>query len=119
MDRVLVLDAENALARAALAELIDDERAQTYRDKMAAKGAAAPTPEEGRPAPLLLYDLWSDPDCLNSLHDEKPDLVRKYSIFLNEQWETHQALASQFERSDESPLSPEQLETLRSLGYIQ
>ena len=38
-ERVLELDAENALARAAVAELIDDQRAQNYRDKMAAKGA--------------------------------------------------------------------------------
>ena len=39
-ERVLALDAENTLARAAIAELIDDQRAQTYRDKMAAKGSA-------------------------------------------------------------------------------
>ena len=39
-ERVLELDAENSLARAAIAELIDDQRAQTYRDKMADKKAA-------------------------------------------------------------------------------
>ena len=38
--RVLELDAENSLAQAAIAELIDDQRAQTYRDKMAVKKAA-------------------------------------------------------------------------------
>ncbi len=48
-ERVLALDAENALARAAIAELIDDQRAQTYRDKMAAKGAAA----EGDESPVV------------------------------------------------------------------
>ncbi len=39
-ERVLELDGENSLARAAIAELIDDQRAQTYRDKMAMKKAA-------------------------------------------------------------------------------
>jgi len=38
-ERVLALDAENTLARDAIAELIDDQRAQTYRDKMAAEGS--------------------------------------------------------------------------------
>jgi len=40
--RVLTLDVENTLARAAIAELIDDQRAQTYREKLAARGAAEP-----------------------------------------------------------------------------
>ena len=41
-ERVLALDVENTLARAAIAELIDDQRAQTYRDKVAARGSAEP-----------------------------------------------------------------------------
>ena len=44
-ERVLALDAENTLARSAIAELIDDQRAQTYRDKIAAKESG----EAGRP----------------------------------------------------------------------
>ena len=51
--RVLALDVENTLARAAIAELIDDQRAQTYRDKVAARGSAEPaagaTAEAERP----------------------------------------------------------------------
>ncbi len=35
-ERVLALDAENTVARAAIAELIDDQRAQAYRDQVAA-----------------------------------------------------------------------------------
>ena len=46
-------------------------------------------------------------------------MVEKYTEFLEAQWEAHQALAQQFTRSEESPLTPEQLQTLRALGYIQ
>ena len=52
-ERVLELDAENSLARAAVAELIDDQRAQTYRDKMESKKAdeqsALATADDERP----------------------------------------------------------------------
>ena len=76
-------------------------------------------PERRRPVPLLLYDLWNDPLCLRSLHEQRPDLVEKYTAFLEEQFEAHQALAQRFTRGEDSPLNPEQLETLRELGYIQ
>ena len=72
-----------------------------------------------RPAPLLLYDLWNDPMALWSLHEERPDLVQKYTAFLEEQFEAHLALAQFFTPSGEVELTPEQLRTLRSLGYIQ
>jgi arylsulfatase A-like enzyme len=75
--------------------------------------------EERRPTPLLLYDLWNDPFCLHSLHEERPDLVEKYTKFLEAQWEAHQALAQLFTPSESVALTPEQLETLRALGYIQ
>ena len=76
-------------------------------------------PEQQRPVPLLLYDLWNDPYCLHSLHEERPDLVEKYTQFLEAQWEAHRALAQHFTRSGETLLTPEQMETLRSLGYVQ
>ncbi|MCH7764990.1 MAG: sulfatase-like hydrolase/transferase, partial [Acidobacteria bacterium] len=76
-------------------------------------------PEQQRPVPLLLYDLWNDPFCLRSLHEEQPDLVEKYTQFLEAQWEAHRALAQHFTRSGETLLTPEQMETLRSLGYVQ
>ena len=75
--------------------------------------------ELDRPTPLLLYDLWNDPFCLHSLHAERPDLVEKYTAFLEAQWEAHQALGQRFTQSGEVALTPQQLETLRSLGYIQ
>ena len=72
-----------------------------------------------RPAPLLLYDLWNDPYTQHSLHEERPDLVEKYTEFLEAQWEAHQALATHFTPGGDVALTPEQLETLRALGYIQ
>ena len=75
--------------------------------------------EPRRPVPLLLYDLWNDPMALWSLHEERPDLVQKYTAFLEEQFEAHLALAQRFTPGEESPLTPEQLRTLRSLGYIR
>jgi len=72
-----------------------------------------------RPVPLLLYDLWSDYYCLNSVHDKRPDLVEKYTKFLEERWKAHLALSEHFKRASDIPLTPEQLETLRSLGYIR
>jgi arylsulfatase A-like enzyme len=69
---------------------------------------------------LLLYDVWNDPNALHSLHEERPDLVEKYSALLEHQLGQHLALAQRFTRSDETPLlTPEQLETLRTLGYIR
>ena len=49
---------------------------------------------------------------------ETPDLVDTYTDFLEAQWEKHQALGEQFTRSGESPLTPEQIRALRSLGYL-
>ena len=76
-------------------------------------------PERLRPAPLLLYDIWNDPYCLHSLHEERPDLVKKYTKFLEDKWNEHKSLSSNFSRPSDIPLTPEQLETLRSLGYIR
>ena len=46
-ERVLALDAENSFARDAIAELIDDQRAQAYGDKVAAGAPDAPAAAEG------------------------------------------------------------------------
>ena len=67
-----------------------------------------------------LIDLWADPNTLNPINEERPDLVEKYRRFLKDQWAAHQALAQHVGAAgDEAALTPEQLETLRSLGYIQ
>jgi len=75
--------------------------------------------ERRRPSPLLLFDLWNDPYAVESLHEQRPDLVAKYTAFLEEQWAAHQALGQKFSRSGEIALTPEQLRSLRALWYIQ
>jgi hypothetical protein len=82
-------------------------------------GPEAEDEDRRRPMPLLLFDLWNDPWCLKPVNEEQPDLVAKYTEFLEAQWEAHQALATRFTPGGEVALTPEQLETLRALGYIQ
>jgi len=79
----------------------------------------AQLPDRRRPVPLLVYDLWSDPWCLRSVHEQRPDLVERYTTFLQAQLEAHRALAQRFTRSGQVALTPEQLQMLRSLGYIR
>ena len=67
---------------------------------------------------LLLYDLWNDPNCLKSLHQERPGLAKKYASLLERRFREHQALAKKFPRGEQGALDSEQLKTLESLGYI-
>jgi arylsulfatase A-like enzyme len=67
---------------------------------------------------LLLYDLENDPFALRAVNDAHPERVEHYRAVLLEHWQTHRSLAQKFEASDTAPLSPEQLEQLRTLGYI-
>jgi len=71
------------------------------------------------PTPLLLFDLWNDHWCVRPVNEDHPDLVEKYTEFLENQWEAHQDLAQLFTRRGEVELTAEQLQTLRALGYIQ
>ena len=48
-----------------------------------------------------------------------PDLVEKYTSFLEAQFAAHQALATRLSAGGETVLTPEQLQALRALGYIQ
>jgi len=89
-----------------------------HHDGVAAKKAAWNQRPQTVPR-LLLYDLWSDPRAFYSVHEEHPDLVEHYTAFLEAQFEAHRLLAQQFTPGEVSPLTPEQLRTLRALGYIQ
>jgi arylsulfatase A-like enzyme len=75
-------------------------------------------PKKKRP-PMLLYDLWHDPYYGGSVHEKRPNLVKKYTEFLKAEWKAHQELARHFTRATDTPMTPEQLRTLRSLGYIK
>jgi len=68
---------------------------------------------------LLLYDVASDSFATHNVNDEYPELVERYREFLLAQIEAHEALALRFTPGGEVELTPEQLETLRALGYIQ
>lgn len=68
---------------------------------------------------LLLYDLWNDPFALDAVNDEHPELVERYRRMLLEQWKAHRTLAGHFQAAEDIALTPEQLEQLRALGYIQ
>jgi hypothetical protein len=57
--------------------------------------------------------------ALNVVNEEWPELVEHYTEFLEGQWAAHQALAQRFTREGDVVLTPEQLRTLRALGYIQ
>jgi arylsulfatase A-like enzyme len=81
-------------------------------------GPPANDPDD-RPWPLLLFDLWNDPLCIAPVNEARPDLVAKYTRFLEDQWQAHQALAKQFTPGPKVALTPEQLERLRALGYIR
>ena len=72
-----------------------------------------------RPAPLLIFDVEADPHALKSLHEERPDLARKYAKMLGRLWRNHLELARRFTRAGNVPMTPAQIEALRSLGYLQ
>jgi arylsulfatase A-like enzyme len=94
----------------------DEKRPQNYRlDPTYSYSGLGPPP----PFPVLIYDVWEDPNCLVPLNEKRPDLVEKYTEFLEAKWKEHQELAKRFSRSTDVPLTPEQLRTLRSLGYIR
>ena len=68
---------------------------------------------------LLLYDVWEDPFATCNVNDQYPELVEEYTRILQAQIEAHKALSLHFAPGGAVELTPEQLETLRSLGYIQ
>jgi arylsulfatase A-like enzyme len=80
-------------------------------------------PRAMRPVPrerLLVYDLWDDPLLERPINEERPDLVEKYTELLEAQVELNAALRELITGGGQSvELSPEDLEQLRTLGYIQ
>jgi arylsulfatase A-like enzyme len=68
---------------------------------------------------LLLYDLEADPFATKDVNEQHPELVAKYQSLLEEHWKANQALAQRYLEASDAPVTPEQLEQLKSLGYVQ
>jgi arylsulfatase A-like enzyme len=69
---------------------------------------------------LLVYDLWDDPLLERPINEQRPDLVEKYTKLLEAQVELNAALRALISGGGQSvELSAEDLEQLRTLGYIQ
>ena len=66
-----------------------------------------------------LYDFWNDPFSLKEVHEQYPDVAEKYRRLLQDEWQNHLRLAERFKRAPGTSLNSEQLQTLRSLGYIR
>src|SRR4029453_14159149 len=74
------------------------------------------TPELPR---LLLYDLDKDRFATKAVNDQHPELVAKYQALLEEHWKANQALGQRYLAASDAPVTPAQLEQLKSLGYVQ
>ena len=78
-ERVLALDAENTAARAAIAELIEDQRAQAYRAQVAARESAEqstePKAEDERPVVPIASLAPDAPVETVAAPDAAPELV--------------------------------------------
>jgi arylsulfatase A-like enzyme len=72
-----------------------------------------------RERPLVVYDLWSDPFLQRPINDTRPDLVARYERMLADQLEANMILARNFGPGGRIEMTPEQLERLKSLGYIE
>jgi arylsulfatase A-like enzyme len=76
-------------------------------------------PHYARSEPLVVYDLQDDPFCTRSVNAERPDLVERYRQLLQRQRSENLALRSRLGRTGDTPLDPEMLERLRTLGYVE
>ena len=107
---------------AASLEVMPESLRETFEagDQLITSGGwRAPRPHFPTTPRLMLYDLETDPFCTRSVHEEHPDLVTKYTEILEARWRANRALAEQFSRESEAPMTPEQLRTLQALGYVQ
>jgi arylsulfatase A-like enzyme len=72
-----------------------------------------------RKDPLLVFDLWEDPYLQHPINAERPELVTRYERLLSEQLEANRTLAKRFHGGSQVDMTPEQLERLKALGYIE
>ena len=67
----------------------------------------------------LLYDLEADPRAIDHVAEPDPEAVENALRRLWRLWKEHRALAANFEAGEEAELSPEQVEALKALGYVE
>jgi arylsulfatase A-like enzyme len=72
-----------------------------------------------RDEPLLIYDLWDDPLLTTPINAERPDLMEKYRMLLEEQFKANEMLREMIGSGGAVKMTSEQLERLRTLGYIK
>lgn len=80
------------------------------------------TDEGGRqtgPWASMLFDLRHDLRCEVPRNVARPDLVAKYVGVIQQHWRANQQLAKRFSHQTAVGMTPEELERLRSLGYIR
>jgi len=53
------------------------------------------------------------------LNSSEDDQVKAWILFLQKKWKEHREMAKQFTVSSSAALTSEQLEILRSLGYVR
>jgi len=83
-----------------------------------AGGWRAARPHRPATPSLLLYDLQNDPLCTHSVHADHPEKVAHYSALLQARWTAHQELANQVGTGGTVEAGEDQLEALRTLGYV-
>jgi hypothetical protein len=116
---VEVLDGRWAASLEIVPESIAGEYRAGKRPLRTAGGWRAARPHRHTTPPLLLYDVSEDPFCTKNVNEGHPELVKKYSEMLREIWKAHRSLAGHFFAEQPLELTPEQIEALRALGYIE
>ena len=66
---------------------------------------------------IMIFNLAEDPGALNNVAGESPERDEELADMLDDSLERLEASASLFKGKEED-LSPDQLEQLRALGYI-
>jgi arylsulfatase A-like enzyme len=84
-----------------------------------AGGWRAARPHRPSTPELLLYDLSTDPFCLQNVNADHPEKVASYTTRLSALWEQHQDLGRQFQKTEPKEAGEAQIEALRLLGYVE
>jgi hypothetical protein len=106
---------------AASLEVMPESLVDTFQSTdslVTAGGWRAARPHRPTTPRLLLYDLESDPFCTKSVHAQHPERIARYTAQLEALWLDHQKLAEQFEAGGDVKAGQEQIEALRTLGYV-